>query len=89
MTAAQRRKMARLEKLATRLLDRKAKQRDSRTPIEKELYGIELWLLTNDEKGELLEFLQVAKDMASGSSALPTASRERFRELIAKSTPNR
>ena len=89
MTVAQRRQMARLERLATRLLDRKPKQIDSRSPIEKELEGIELWLLTHDELHELVEFLGAAKDMASGSSALPTASRERFRELIAKATPKR
>ena len=89
MTVAQRRQMARLERMATRLLERKSKQPDSRSPIEKELYGIELWLLTHDERKELAEFLKVAKDMASGSSGLPTASRERFRELIAKATPKR
>ena len=89
MTVAQRRQIARLERLATRLLDRKSKQPDSRSPIEKELTGIELWLLNHDERNELLEFLQVAKDLAGGSSALPPASRERFRELIAKATPKR
>jgi hypothetical protein len=78
-----------LERLATRLLDRKPKQPDSRSPIERELEGIELWLLTRDELDELGEFLEVGKDMASGSSALPPASRERFRELIAKATPKR
>ena len=81
--------MARLEKLATRFLDRNSKQRDSRSPIENELTGIELWLLTRDERDELLEFLELCKDMATGSSGLPTASREQFRELIAKATPKR
>jgi hypothetical protein len=89
MTVAQRRQMARLERLATRLLDRKPKQPDSRSPIDKELYGIEPRLLSPDEMGELVELCNVAKDLGGGSSALPPASRERFRELIAKATPNR
>ena len=38
MTEAQRRRMTRLERMATALLDRKSKQPDSRSPIEKELY---------------------------------------------------
>jgi hypothetical protein len=84
MTAAQQRKMARLEKMASRLLDRKSKQIDSLTPIEKELYGISPGLLTSDELGELVELLRVGQHMGGGSSGLPTASRERFRELIAK-----
>jgi hypothetical protein len=97
MTVAQRRRMARLERLAERHLDRKSKQLedrkptppDSRSPIEKELFGIELWRLTPNERDELLEFLEEAKDLASGSSALPAASCERFRELVAKATPKR
>jgi hypothetical protein len=95
MTVAQRRRMARLERLAERTLDRKSKQPedreskqpDSRSPIEKELTGIDLWRLTHDELRELTEFLEIARDLAGGSSALPTASCARFRELIAKATP--
>ena len=36
-----------------------------------------------------MELLRVGKDVVGGSSGLPTASRERFRELIAKATPRR
>ena len=38
-------------------------------------------LITGDPKKppQLLEFLELCKDMATGSSGLPTASRERFR----------
>ena len=89
MSVAQRRQMARLERLATRLLNRKSKQLDSRSPIDKELYGIEPRLLSLEEMGELVELCKLAKDFGGGSSALPTASRERFRDLIAKATPKR
>jgi hypothetical protein len=89
MTVALRRQMARLERLATRLLDRESKQPDGRSPIDKELYGIEPRLLSHDEMGELVELCKLATDLGGGSAALPTASRERFRELIAKATPKR
>jgi hypothetical protein len=97
MTVAQQRRMARLERLAKRTLDSKSKQPEDRTskqpddrsPIEKELTGMDLFRLNHDELSELGEFLEMARDLAGGSSALPTASRERFRELIAKANPNR
>jgi hypothetical protein len=79
--------MARLERLATRLLDRRPKQPDSPNPIDKELYAIDLWLLSYAEMGELVELCNAAKGLAGGSSALPPASSERFRELIVKATP--
>jgi hypothetical protein len=76
-----------LERLSTRLLDRKSKQPDSRRPINKELYGIEPRLLTQDGMEELVELCKMAGD--GDLSSLPPAHRQRFRELIAKATPKR
>jgi hypothetical protein len=89
MTVVQRRQMARLERLARRVLDRKPKQPDRRSPIDRELYGTEPRLLSPDEFDELLELLHRANDIGGDSSVLPPAARERFRELIAKATPKR
>jgi hypothetical protein len=86
MTVARRRQMARLEKLATHLSDRKSKQRENRTPIEDELEEIVVELLTSDERIELSELCDVADNMRSGSSALPPANRQRFQELVANAS---
>jgi hypothetical protein len=89
MTIAQRRQMARLERLATQLLDLKSKQPESRIPIDDELEGVDEKLLTRDEQKELSDLCDAAVEMGSGSSALPPASGQRFQELVAKGTPKR
>lgn len=87
MTVARRRQMARLERLATHLLDLKSKQRERRMPIDDELEGLVEELLTRDEQTELWRLCEAACDMGGGSSVLPPVSRQRFQELVSKATP--
>jgi hypothetical protein len=87
MTVARRRQMARLERLATHLLDRIAKQREARSPIDYELEGCIPDLLAKDEQIEMSILCEMAEQ--GGSISLPPAERQRFQELLAKATPRR